>query len=125
MLPDKDTINEIFRIVKALYQSERKKLKDLWTESKTGFSSWRSILNIWIPGSLFILTWGISIINPLLGNLWFLAVIGLLFLALMTISWILGTIITIWKDMRNTLGACPRISIVGSLNPGLVCRLRA
>jgi hypothetical protein len=23
------------------------------------------------------------------------------------------------------LGACPRISIVGSLNPGLVCRLRA
>ena len=35
MLPAKDTINEIFGIVKALYQGERKKLKDLWTEAKT------------------------------------------------------------------------------------------
>jgi CO/xanthine dehydrogenase Mo-binding subunit len=26
---------------------------------------------------------------------------------------------------REHLGACPRISIIGSLNPGLACRLRA
>jgi hypothetical protein len=33
--------------------------------------------------------------------------------------------ITDQEALQYILGACARISIVGSLNPGLVCRLRA
>ena len=32
---------------------------------------------------------------------------------------------TLSHEIRNPLGGCPRISIISSLNPGLVCRLHA
>jgi hypothetical protein len=40
-------------------------------------------------------------------------------------SWTGDDVADVLQQLISTLGACPRISIVGSLNPGLVCRLRA
>jgi len=65
MVPEKDTVDAIFNIVKALNQSERKK-ESWWAWFKRGVSS-LTFLGIWLPGILIIVAVGLVFISQLLG----------------------------------------------------------
>jgi hypothetical protein len=59
VVPDKATRDEIFGVVKALLVGERKGAK---TGLKRAFTSWPSIIGIWIPAILFAVSISLGII---------------------------------------------------------------
>jgi len=104
MLPDKDTIGEIFGIIKALNQSEKWFTWNAFkSDFKSGWTSLPSVLTIWMPCILFIIVLVIVLINPLLGNLSFLGDIGLCSLLLGLVSLLVGSIIKVWRSVRNNV----------------------
>ena len=108
VVPDKATRDKIFGVVKALFVGARNGAK---TGLKREFTSWPSIIGIWIPVILLVVSLSLGIIYKYdlfgLGKAMWLQVLWIVSVLLMYVFTALSSVVDAFISIRGTINMLP------------------